>query len=330
MSAVRLPVSCASHLSDRVQDLATGEVVPDGIELRLFTTSPAQAFRRLLRGEFDVGEMSLATHIINVSRGVEEHVAIPVFPSRTFRHGAIYVRAGGSVQQPSDLVGRRVGVPEYQMTAALWTRGMLQHEYGVRPQDIHWVTGGLQDTRRRSLIEVEVPGVEVVREQQRSLDELLRAGDLDAVIAPQAPQAFLDGEAVQLFGDSAAVEREYYRTTGLFPIMHTVVIRRELLQEHPWVAVSLFDAFEQAKANALQRLQAREPLPVSLPWLQQEIDATRALMGPDFWPYGLQANRAELRAACSYAHEQGLTERLVTPDELFAGTTLDREGIRVL
>lgn len=177
---------------------------------------------------------------------------------------------------------------------------------------------------------MEVPGVEVVREQQRSLDELLRAGDLDAVIAPQAPQAFLDGEAVQLFGDSAAVEREYYRTTGLFPIMHTVVIRRELLQEHPWVAVSLFDAFEQAKANALQRLQAREPLPVSLPWLQQEIDATRALMGPDFWPYGLQANRAELRAACSYAHEQGLTERLVTPDELFAGTTLDREGIRVL
>lgn len=330
MSA-RLSVSCGGHLSDRVQDLITGAVVPEGIDLTYLTSSPAEAFRRLLRGEFDAGEMSLSTHIVNVSRGVTDHVAIPVFPSRTFRHGAIYVRKDDEVREPSDLVGRRVGVPEYQMTAALWVRGMLQHTYGVLPSDIEWITGGLQDPRRRNLVEVDVRGVKVRREHERSLDELLVAGDLDAIVAPQAPASFLESDAVvRLFGDPAAAERAYYRDTRLFPIMHTVVVRRELLDAHPWVAVSLFDAFDRAKVNALQRLQSREPLPVSLPWLQSEIDATVELMGHDFWAYGMESNRAVLDAACTYAHEQGLTERPVEPQELFAETTLDRSGVRVL
>lgn len=332
MSRRRLQVSCAGHLSDRVQDLYAGEVEPEGIDLHYLPFSPAEAFRRLLRGEFHAGEMSLSTYIVMVSRGQQDFVALPVFPSRTFRHGAIYVRADGEVREPRDLVGRRVGVPEYQMTAAVWVRGLLQHGYDVAPSDVTWVTGGLRDPGRTGLVDVDVPGVTITREAERTLDELLVRGELDAIVAPQAPPSFHDGAGavVRLFADPASVEREYFRASGLFPIMHTVVVRRALYDEHPWVATSLFDAFDLAKHRAMTRLQSREPLPVSLPWLQAEIDATRDLMGPDFWPYGFARNEAVLQAACTYVAEQGLAERAVDPRELFAPTVLDREGARVL
>lgn len=320
MSERRLPVSYAGHLSDRVQDLYSGVVVPQGIDLHPLQFPPVEAFRRLLRGEFHVGEMSLATYIVNVARGQNEFVALPVFPSRTFRHSAIYVRADRGIERPADLVGRVVGVPEYQMTAALWVRGLLQHEYGVKPAELSWVTGGLRDRGRRGLVDVEVEGVAITHESERTLDEMLVAGELDAIVAPQPPPSFLAGaaEVRRLFTDYRTAEQEYYRATGLFPIMHLVVVRRVLYDEHPWVAASLFDAFERAKENAFARLRSCEPLPVSLPWIQDEVDETMALMGPDFWPYGLEANRGVLEAACAYLAEQGLTDRRVDPDELFA------------
>lgn len=312
-------VSYAGHLSDRVQDLYYGRLRPDGIDLHFISLLPFEAFHRLIAGEFDAGEMSLSTFIVKVSRGEHDLVAIPVFPSRAFRHNAIYITEASGIGLPEDLAGRRVGVPEYHMTAALWVRGMLEHEHGVRPSDIEWVTGGLRDAGRRPLVTVDVPGVRITHETDRSLDELLRAGDLDAVVAPQAPPSFTGGDGVRrLFEDYPRAEAEYFAKTGLFPIMHTLVVRRALYDAHPWAAVSLFDAFDQARAAAMERLHRREPPTVSLPWVQHSLDQTIATMGPDFWPYGIEPNRAVLAAACQFAAEQGLTDRVVDVDELFA------------
>lgn len=312
-------VSYAGHLSDRVQDLYYGRLPVEGIDLHFLSLLPFEAFHRLMAGEFDAGEMSLSTFIVKVSRGERDLVAIPVFPSRTFRHNAVYVGDDRGIDGPEDLAGRRVGVPEYHMTAALWVRGLLEHEHGVRPADLEWVTGGLRDAGRRPLVDVEVPDVRITHVTDRSLDELLRAGELDAIIAPQAPPSFTAGQGVRrLFEDYPQAEQDYYRKTGIFPIMHTVVLRRELYDAHPWAAVSLFEAFDRARAAAMDRLQRREPPTVSLPWVQHALDETLTIMGPDFWPYGLEPNRVVLAAACRYAFEQGLTDREVEVDELFA------------
>lgn len=326
-----LHVSCAGHLSDRVQDLHTGRVRIEGVSLHYLPLSPAEAFRRMLQGEFDAGEMSLATHIVKVSRGEDDFVAIPAFPSRTFRHSAIYVNERSGIADPGDLVGRRVGVPEYQMTAALWVRGLLEHEYGVRPGDMSWVTGGLRDPGRRPLVDVDVPGVSVRHEPERSLDELLRTGEIDAVVAPQAPPSFAAGDGVRrLFPDYRRVEAEYFAKTRLFPIMHTVVLRRDFHREHPWVAASLFRAFDAARTAAIGRLTQREPLPVSLPWMQSELDETIEIMGPDFWPYGVERNQQVLEAACRYAWEQGLCARAVEVEELFDPGVVGLESSGIL
>lgn len=327
----RINVSCVGHRSDRVEDLISGAIQPDGINLQWFTLPPAEAFRRLQRGEFDIGEMSLATHIVRVSRGESSFVAIPVFPSRCFRHGAIYVGPKSNISEPGDLAGCRVGVPEYQMTAALWVRGMLHEEYGVAPSSMEWFTGGLRDAGRRPLIEVSVPDVSIVHVEDRSLDEMLVAGDLDAIVAPQAPPSFnREGSTRRLFGVPSVVEKDYFGRTGLFPVMHTVAISSQLNEDHPWMVVSLFRAFKAARDQAIQRLQLREPLPVSLPWIQDAVDETLRLMGPDPWPYGVEANRAVLETACRYAFEQQLTDRLVAPEELFAPTVVDLDSMGLL
>jgi 4,5-dihydroxyphthalate decarboxylase len=320
-----LDVSYCGHLSDRVDDLYTGRVTPSGVNLRFIRHQPAQAFRRMLAGEFTTGEMSLATHIVRVSRGEQDLVGIPVFPSRVFRHRAIYVRRSAGLSSPADLVGRRVGVPEYQMTAALWVRGLLRHEYGVLPEQIEWVTGGLQQAGRRGLVDIDVPGVKVSHETGASLDALLVRGEIDAIVAPQAPPSYgdPDGDVTRLFSDDDDVEMAYYAKHRLFPIMHTVVIRRDVLEQQPWLAASLYDAFCRAKDNALGRLLDIEPLGVSLPFLDRHLHRTVETMGRDFWPYGVERNLPELRTACGYAFEQGLTSRLVDPLELFSPHTTD-------
>lgn len=316
----RLSVSYAGHLSDRVAALYWGRIQPEAIDLRFIPLSPAEAFRRTQNGEFQVGEMSFSTYIVRTSRGENPFVAIPVFPSRAFRHNAIYVNKHAGLSQPRDLRGRKVGVPEYQMTAALWARGMLQHEYDVHPRDIEWVTGGLQDPGRRPLVAVDVPGVSITHRDDTTLDQLLVAGEIDAIIAPQMPPSFRAGhpDVGRLFPNHREVEAAYFRKTRLFPIMHTVVLRREFFDENPWVAVSLFQAFVAAKSACLLSLAVEEPLPVSLPWIYEEVTRIQDLMGTDFWPYGIEENRTVIEAACSYAHEQGLTSRLVAVEELFA------------
>jgi 4,5-dihydroxyphthalate decarboxylase len=326
---VALQLSYAGHLSDRVQDLYYGAVRPEAIDLQFVPLPPYQAFPRLLAGEFHCGEMSFSTWVIRTARAKASgeslpFVAIPAFPSRTFRHNAIYVNRTAGIARPEDLAGKRVGVPEYGMTAAVWARGMLQHEHGVKPADIYWVTGGLQDVGRKAMVETSIPGVDIRSESRKPLNDMLMTGEINALIAPQLHPGVREGrsEVGYLFADPAAAAREYYRKTGLFPIMHVVVVRRDVYETHPWVAVSLYQAFCQAKDNALQRLEVEEPPPISLPWLYEYSQSIRALMGRDYWPYGVEPNRKVIDALCGYVLEQGLAAQRVAPEELFAPNVL--------
>jgi 4,5-dihydroxyphthalate decarboxylase len=326
-----LQLSYAGHLSDRVQDMYYGVVRPEGIDLHFIALPPVEAFNRMLRNEFHCGEMSFSTYVIRLARGDLPFVAIPVFPARTFRHGAIYVNTRAGIAGPRDLIGRRVGVPEYQMTAAVWVRGLLRHEYDVRPEDLHWITGGLAMPGRKPLVDVAVPGIRVEYVEDSTLFDMLLSGGIDALIAPQVPPAIREGrrEVGYLFPNFPEVERAYFRKTGIFPIMHVVVMQKDVYAQQPWIAASLTRAFEIAKDNCFSRLDAQEPLPVSIPWSHCLADDVRGLMGRDFWPYGMKKNRKTIEALCSYAFEQGLVPRLVSADELFAShaIALDRNKL---
>lgn len=326
-----LQLSYAGHVSDRVQDLYHGSVAPEGIDLHFIALQPFEAFNRMLRGDFDCAEMSFSTYVIQKTLGNMPFVAIPAFPSRTFRHSAIYVNTQAGIRTPQDLRGRRVGVPEYQMTAAVWARGLLQHEYDVSAADIAWFTGGLKDAGRKPMIEVQVDGVRIEAVTDRTLDAMLVAGELDAVIAPQMPPSFQAGHAhiARLFPDYPAIERAYFAKTRIFPIMHTVVLRRELHEAHPWVAVSLYQAFERARRNCMDNLRIQEPPPVSIPWVHEFGTDVRKLMGEDYWPYGVERNQREINALCDYVWEQGLVPRRPDPGELFAANVTGLSTLRL-
>lgn len=328
----KLHVTYAGHLSDRVEDLYYETVKPEGIDLHFIPVRPEEAFHRMVeKGEFEASEMSLSTYIASVARGEAPFVAIPVFPSRMFRHGAIYVNTDAGIREPRDLIGRKVGVPEYQMTAALWVRGFLLHDYGVRPEEVVWYTGGLHDAGREQMIATEIPGVAIQHVPDRSLNDLLLSGEIDALISARTPNALQQRhpKVRRLFTDYAEAERDYYRRTRLFPIMHTVVLRRAFYEQYPWAAVSLYQAFLAAKNNAVRRLDAGEmvALPIALPWIVSEAEKTLDLMGKDLWPYGLEANLGEIEAMCQYSFEQGISPRRVTPRELFADNVVDLAAV---
>lgn len=332
----RLQLSYAGHLSDRVQDLYYGMVRPEAIDLQFLPLQPFQAFKRMLAGEFHSGELSFSTWVLRCAQAKAEgkeqpFVAIPAFPSRTFRHNAIYVNTKAGIKRPEDLKGKRVGVPEYQMTAAVWARGMLQHEHGVKPADMRWVTGGLKDAGRKPMMDVSVPGLDIRHEEKKLLNDMLVSGEIDAMIAPQLHPAIRagTGEVAYLFPDPAKAAREYYAKTRLFPLMHVVVLRRDVHEQHPWVAVSLYQAFCQAKDNALARLELEEPPTVSLPWIYNYSEGIRELFGRDYWPYGIEPNRREIEALCAYVVEQGLTATHLKPEDLFAPSVLKLADYRL-
>ena len=327
----KLSLSYAGHLSDRVRALYDGSVTPEGIDLHFIPLSPVQAFNRMLNGEFDCGEMSFSTYLIKAAQRDLPFVAIPVFPSRTFRHGAIYINSASGIREPKDLIGRRVGVPEYAMTAAVWARGALMNEYGVDPKSIHWVTGGLQSAGRRPLVPTKIPGVHIEHEENSGLNDLLVNGAIDALIAPQVPPALRQGDKrlAYLFPDVPAVERDYYRKTGIFPIMHAVVIRREVYERNPWIAVSLLEAFEKSKSLCVDELRIDEPLPISLPWIVQYVNSIRETFGDDFWPYGVDKNRRTIEALSQFLFEQGIVDRQVAVEELFPQSLLAAQQIKL-
>lgn len=322
MARLELTLACGDY--DRTLALKTGAVRPEGVALNVLTLGPEETFYRMARfREFDVSEFSLSTYTILRGRG-EPLVAIPVFPSFMFRHSAIFVRADAGIREPRDLVGKRVGVPKYHMTAAVWVRGILEDEYGVAPKDLLWFEGG--EGAKVKEVDVTLPP-EVRRESapgDRPLGDLVAAGELDAFIGARRPAAFGTGagRVRRLFPDFRRVERAYYEKTGIFPIMHTVVVREELARQHPWLPRSLYDAFGEAKRLAYQRLDFTAALPSALPWLMAEVEETRALMGDDPFPYGVARNRKPLETLAGYTYRQGLAPRRLSVDEMFWPSTL--------
>jgi 4,5-dihydroxyphthalate decarboxylase len=247
-----------------------------------------------------------------------------VYTSREFRHSCIWVRADAGITSPADLRGKRMGVPEYQMTAAVWIRGFLSDDFDVQPSTMQWFSGGLYQPGREEKLPINIPGVDLrPLGPDQTLSQMLANGQLDAIMGPRPPTGFPGPHVKRLFADFRTVEAEYFARTGVFPIMHTVVVRRELFEREPWIARSLYDAFVEAKARAMSQLTEAVVLATTLPWQIAEVEATQALMGEDYWPYGVERNRIALETLIRYSCEHGLAQRRVAVEELFAPNTLD-------
>ncbi len=317
-----LPLTLACDLYDRTAPLFDGRVVPQGIALNYLAQQPVETLWRQLRfAEFDVSEMSLSAYIMEVGRGDPRFIALPVPVVRIFRRGNVYVRKDAGIEHPGDLKGRRVGVPEYHMTAALFIRGFLADDHGVRPEDLEWFQGGQIEPGRKERVELHLPPeVHITHVPDRTLDEMLLAGDLDAIVTGAALASFQarDPRVGQLFEDPRAVDLEAYHRTGIFPIMHIIALRRDVYEANPWVALNLYRAFEEARALVAGTLASwRGGGSVMLPFFQDDLARAQAEMGIDPWPYGIEANRPTFEAAVRYSYEQSLSPRPVSVEELF-------------
>lgn len=326
MSKLSLSFACWDY--DRIRSLTDGSTQVKGVDLNWLNLPVEETFWRMMRHqEFDVSELSLSSYLIAKDRGYPNFTAIPVFMSRSFRHSGIYINKNSGIKEPQDLRGKRVGIPEYQLTACLWIRGILHHDYGVQPSEMDWFTGGQEMPGRIEKIKLELPesiNIQPIRDDQ-TLNQMLESGEIDALIAPRAPSCFLNGSSnvQRLFTDFVSVEKDYFKRTGIFPIMHVVAIKDEILEKHPWVAANLYQAFVEAKQKVYEGFKQTAALKVTLPWLVSEWESTRELMGDDFWPYGLEKNRATLEAAVTYSYEQGLIKQKLNIKDLFAPATIE-------
>lgn len=328
MDKPRFTFSCKPYL--HLSPILQGSVVPEGFLLNFIPLEVEEIFwRQLKHEEFDIAEMSLSSYVMARSRGDERFVAIPVFTLRIFRHSCIYINVHKGIKKPEDLRGRKVGVPEYQMTACLWIRGLIQHEYGVHPREMEWRGGGQETPGREEKLKLTLPPdihYEAIP-KDKTLSQMLDTGELDALFTARTPSCFANGSpnVARMFGNFIEAEGEYFRKTGIFPIMHTVVLKRETYEKNRWLAMSMYKACDQAKNNVLRGLlqTGGAPLYSILPWGAWEAERTRDVLGDDWWPYGIEKNRATLDALCQYSYEQGLSARLVTMDELFAAETFD-------
>lgn len=324
-----LPVSYAGFTYlDRTWALQTGQVRPAGIDLNYVTIPEIGAlFRRMAQfSEFDAAEMSVSTLTMMYAQGRKDLVGLPVFPSRTFRHAFIFVRDGSGITEPRDLIGRRVGVQNYQATAYIWLRALLEHEYGVKPGDLIWYVGGLDVVKQLERFHHDPPpGVDIRVMKDKTLEHALRDEDIDVVMGPEdlVSTSFAPANWHRLFPDHAQREREYYLRTGFFPIMHCVAMRRDVYEANPWIARSLVDAFETAKQWGYRRLRDLSAPAIAIPGLEQSLEDLDAVFGGDAFRYGFEANLPILSAMARYSHEQGLADREVHPAEIFAPETLD-------
>lgn len=319
MSKLRLTFACGPY--DRTQALRDGTLQPEGIDLVYLPLQPAEIFWRMLQyREFDVSEMSLSNYTTLVSQGDAPFVAIPVFPSRVFRHGYFFINTEKGISGPGDLKGKRGGVPEFSMTAAVYMRGLLEHEYGVKPGDVEWVQG------RADRLGHKLPaGIRLTQAPPGSeLGDLLERGEIDFLMTANNPLSFRRGspKVRRLFPDYAAAEKDYFRRTRIYPIMHTVVIRRDIYERDPWVALALYKALCAAKDRCYDLLAEAGSPKVSSAWLQPLLEEEQAIIGPDWYPYGIAQNRPSIEALLQYTHEHGLTGRRVKIEELFAPSTM--------
>lgn len=326
MSRLRLTLACGDY--DRTRDLAEGAIRPDGIDLTYLRLPVEETFFRMLRHqEFEVAEMSLSSYVVSLRADPAPFVALPVYTSRMFRHGCVYVNRDAGIESPEDLRGKTVGVPEYQLTANVWIRGILADQHGVPVAAVRYRTGGQETPGRIEKAELDLPDrirVEPISQSQ-TLSAMLVDGEIDAIYSPRMPSPFArrDPRVGRLFPDVVEAEQAYFAATGIFPIMHVVVIRRDVYESSPWVAQSLYKAFLQAKVAAADRLYDTSALRFMLPWMIQQLEQARELLGDDFWSYGLDANRDGLATFLRYHHDQGLSPRLMRPEELFAPEALE-------
>jgi 4,5-dihydroxyphthalate decarboxylase len=322
----KLKLSLAVGPYDRTRALIDGSVQIDGVQPACMTLSPEEIFFRAFRhAEFDICELSLSSFTVKTAQGNCPYVGVPAFVSRAFRHTSIYVRTD-RIKQPADLKGKKVGVPEYQLTANVWARAILQDDHGVKPSDIHWVRGGIEDADRPEKITIKLPADVKLENAPKgqSISALLRDGAIDGFIAPRPPSLPKDTPNVGwLFADPVAAAKDYFKRTGIFPIMHLVGVRRELADKHPWLPGAVFKAFEHAKQAALALLSDTSATKVTLPFVEERLAEARALMGEDFWSYGVEANRKTLENFLKHHHAQGLSPRLVKVEELFHPGTLE-------
>jgi len=324
----KLELAVATVDYDRVRPLIDGTVAIDGVSPVFMPLDPEEIFFRAFRhAEFDIAELSLSSFTVRTARGDNPYVGVPVFPSRAFRHSGIYIRTDRGIDTPADLKSRKVGLAEYQLTANVWIRAFLEDDFGVEPASIHWVRGGIEAPGRSEKIPITLPhGVTVTEAPAgRSLSQMLLAGEIDALIGPRTPSvmAAANREIGWLFPDPRGAAIQNYRRTRNFPIMHLIGIRRTLAECHPWLPAAVLKAFEQAKAVAFARLADTSASKVMLPFVDQQLQEAKDLMGRDFWPYGVDPNRRCLEYFLQQHHKQGLSGRLVTMAELFHPATFD-------
>lgn len=322
-----LQLSMAINNYDRTGAFFDGRVRIEGCATNVVFLEAEEAFHRAFKfHEFDVTEMSLSSHAFMTARGDSAYVGIPAFVYRAFRHSAIYVRADHGISQPKDLIGKTIGMAEYQQTANVWARGILEHEYGIPVTAVKWRTGGFLEPGRGERTPIELPGAIDCRPLPpgRTLSEAFETGELDALISPRAPFGFIRGDkrAARLFPDFAERELDYFRRTRIFPIMHMVGVRRSLAERHPWLPVSVLKAFLAAKALVNTRYAT-----ALNPWAATEYDRLRGLLGDDFWSYQFEPNRHVLETFTAYSYEQGILPRKITAEELFAPSSLELSKI---
>lgn len=324
MNRISLSFACWGY--DRTEALQTGAVRPDGIDLNFQVLDVEETFFRMLRNkEFDVAELSMSSYCVTLGRDNPDFIAIPVFPSRFFRHSSIYISTRSGIETPQNLAGKRIGVPEYQMTAPVWIRGLLQDEYGVDPASVTYFSGGEEEPGREEKLRLNLPPqfrLEPIGPTQ-TLSRMLADGEIDALYTARAPSTFYSepGQVRRLFPDFVNVEKDYFARTGIFPIMHVVAIRRDVYERDRWIAQALFKAFVEAKRLAAEALLVSASLKTMLPWQIAMVEETMATMGPDWWPYGIDKNRHVIETFTRYHHEQGLSPRVLTVEEMFAPET---------
>lgn len=330
MTKLRLAIATGNY--DRNRPLVDGEVQIDGVDPVFMLLEPEEIFFRAFRhAEFDVSELSLSTFTVKCAQGDNPYVGVPVFPSRAFRHTSIYIRTDRGIRGPADLKGRRIGLGEYQLTANVWARAILEDEYGVPPSEITWVRGGVEQLGRVEKVSFELPpGVRLeAAPADRTLSQLLAEGAIDGLIGPRMPSCYAQGHphVGWLFADPVTAASAWYRKTRIFPVMHVLGVKRELAGAHPWLPAALLKAFQRSKELCLARLADTSATKATLPFVEEQLKAARDLIGADYWSYGVEGNRAGLDYFLDHHHRQGLSARRVAVEELFHPSTFETARI---
>ena len=328
----KVSITIATWDYDRVRPIMDGRVTVEGCDINFIKVGPEECFHRAWNyQDFDVTEIGLSGYIIGTSRGqglggVSPYIAIPVFLSRSFRCSGIYIRTDRGIEKPEDLKGKKIGIPEYQITAAVWSRGFLSDEYGVRAEDMHWMQGGMDNPGRKDKWPNNLPDgfpLEHLTGDQ-TINGMLLSGELDGFIGPRTPKSYRDGKTPirRLFENFEEVEKAYYRKSKVFPIMHPLGIRRELYEKHPWIALNLYLAFSEAKKISQAEMFETAALKIGHPWIVSAAQEAQEVLGPDIFPYGVEASRPTLEAAIRYGTEQYMSVRPITIEEMFPENTL--------